>query len=1202
MFNPRLLVYFVLAVTLLAFSIYWRGREQKPNLPFIAKQIEKNIEQETSELNAGAARIIQAIRDSTDWPASKHIFILYDSAKALQWSTNQMVPDTRGVHSDTLRLMSNGGSYFLVKSFPVRNHDVHLNGYILMQERYPIQNQYLSSHLNTEIFPYDNLSIQTDGQGELISFSGVGLFQISAGPSIRTYPKEWLGWLSLLCGIVLLSLSTWMLVQILKQRKLFWLAATIVFLVLLSIRLVMVYGEYPGNIKTVVIFDSDQFASSSFSNSMANFFLNTIAFLLVACSAYWLIGKSQLKWWGHKSKAVQFIGVVFFLLLAFGSHLLPFLYIETIFGNSPTNLDVAQQLYFDPVRALAFGCVVLSSATGYFLFLTFFKSATAVAKKQAILFLTALTLSAIASLVGYHLNTGRTYEIPVAIAAIHLLLLYFGFTSAKLRFHSGRKFSIALVALVLLSVQASLTIKKFSIKRQQRAMVRYGNSFLAERDVLGEYLLSQAAANIESDELIRQQFTNPFNRLASISQKIKRGLLSNYLDRYEIQVSLLNNRGKVIEGDLKMPLDSIQKVFSSLDDSRIFVPKKITVQNLNQYFVIVPIKAAVLGYVALKLSMRGVTPTTVFPRLLLDDRFRDYASNTRFSHAVYQHGMLENSAGAFKYSLYSFEKRLSDPQLFNGGLSANGFYHVGIEDWIGRVAVVSIVEYSWFNLVANFSFLFLLGLSIWYAFFLMVNWKKFHFKSITYSNRIQLYIYGAMILPIMIIAGITLRLNSQSEQEHTEAENIDKANRLAQNLVTVFQQNPESLPDELLTQAKAVGVDLSVFMPTGTLLSTSQPDIYSSLLVSRLIQPEALKRIQSGNFLFSLTEQVGKLRFQNTYAAMRSPTTGEVVAILSVPFFESQQEGEVNQLRLASNIWTVFALVFLIFYLLSFVALDWLTKPLQVIASSLRRTTLSGTNRKLSWSSRDEIGVMIDEYNKLIDNLEVSKAELARKQREAAWREMARQVAHEIKNPLTPIKLTLQQMEMGMLKDKSANERNVQSIKTVLHQVEILNEIASSFSAFAQMPELKLERINVKSLINETIALYHNAAPHTVDIKGSDEPIWVMADPKLFVRIFGNIVLNAFQSGNGSPVTVLVSAAVVEKQVRIAFSDNGEGIPQDILDRIFIPYFSTKETGSGLGLAMAKQGIEQAGGKIWCASEVGKGSTFFIELPVVHVA
>jgi nitrogen fixation/metabolism regulation signal transduction histidine kinase len=232
----------------------------------------------------------------------------------------------------------------------------------------------------------------------------------------------------------------------------------------------------------------------------------------------------------------------------------------------------------------------------------------------------------------------------------------------------------------------------------------------------------------------------------------------------------------------------------------------------------------------------------------------------------------------------------------------------------------------------------------------------------------------------------------------------------------------------------------------------------------------------------------------------------------------------------------------------------------------------------------------------MVANLEQSKIELARIQKESAWREIARQVAHEIKNPLTPMKLTLQQMEHQLISNNLDNEIFKKAVKSVLAQIEILNEIASSFGTFARMPAPIMQRVELVKLIRECVNLYAESEHGTVIFETKLTQSFVMGDEQLLSRIFSNLILNGLQSGRGERVLVKVNLETKEGKVLISVKDNGAGIDSEMADKIFLPYFSTKKSGSGLGLAISKQGIEQSGGEIWFESKAGQGTTFFVRL------
>jgi nitrogen fixation/metabolism regulation signal transduction histidine kinase len=240
---------------------------------------------------------------------------------------------------------------------------------------------------------------------------------------------------------------------------------------------------------------------------------------------------------------------------------------------------------------------------------------------------------------------------------------------------------------------------------------------------------------------------------------------------------------------------------------------------------------------------------------------------------------------------------------------------------------------------------------------------------------------------------------------------------------------------------------------------------------------------------------------------------------------------------------------------------------------------------------------MVKEYNHMVYSLSESKAELEQTQRERAWREIAQQVAHEIKNPLTPMKLTLQQLERSVNGGTSVPEKLQKAILSLLTQVDTLNDIASSFSSFAKMPAPVIQPLEVVSLLKRVADLHSHGGDIRFD--SSRREIHILGDEQLLGRTFSNIILNAFQAARpGVPCIVWVKAEVREQMVIISIEDNGKGIDPEIAEQIFVPHFTTKKSGSGLGLAIAKQAIEQMNGRLSFETFPLKGTTFFIELPV----
>ena len=226
----------------------------------------------------------------------------------------------------------------------------------------------------------------------------------------------------------------------------------------------------------------------------------------------------------------------------------------------------------------------------------------------------------------------------------------------------------------------------------------------------------------------------------------------------------------------------------------------------------------------------------------------------------------------------------------------------------------------------------------------------------------------------------------------------------------------------------------------------------------------------------------------------------------------------------------------------------------------------------------------------MLIKLEASKEALARSQKESAWREVAQQVAHEIKNPLTPMKLTLQKLEQSIdLKDNDSNQI-ASTVKNLLNQLQMLNDIVTSFSEFAKMPIPKNAKMNLAVVLRDLKAFFDSEEHIDLELQLHADEVYITADRKLMSRIISNVIINAGQSRKEGQKVVTVNITteqvLAKNAVQIVIRDNGTGMSQDVVERVFIPRFSTKKEGSGIGLAVAKHGIEHAGGIICAIADI----------------
>lgn len=750
---------------------------------------------------------------------------------------------------------------------------------------------------------------------------------------------------------------------------------------------------------------------------------------------------------------------------------------------------------------------------------------------------------------------------------------------------------------------------------------RFANQLLTDHDLIGEYLLAEAVEKIKDDLYIKSRFFSPLFSKESIEQKIRRQYLTRYFDKFEVRILLFNVDGSVInqpnrylnyhflvQQALENGIETDYGGLYLLNDLTPGTPGK-----RYQQFIPVMQGSRPLGYIMIDLALKRFMQNTVYPELFLGNTLQDPKSS-HLNYALYQEGIMEYNAGSFDYVHQLPADILKKDKLYRSGIEWEGYHHLAVRDQKGQVVVVSDVSEPTYFVASNFSFLFLLSL-LWvtlgvlgFVFYYGVSIKKLDF-----TTKIQLYLNFAVFIPLGVVSITTLSLINSSFKEETEGRYFEKAESISRNLAEVLESQPfflsardqEELTNTLARIARYAEADIHLFNIRGRLVATNQQVIYQQNYLSPFIHPQALAEIKEQNSRqIILNETVNSFQYKSAYMAVRSTRDGSLMGILSLPFFESGYQLDQQLAAVFSNIVNIFAFLFILFIGILYFLSRELTEPLRYIAQKMRQVSLTGKNEPLQWATDDEIGKLVREYNHMLANLQESKEALSRSEKESAWREMAKQVAHEIKNPLTPMKLTLQHLNR-MLRDKLGSgpdeERVEKSVKSMLDQIDTLSDIATSFSAFAKMPVPKQERFDIATVLKGVVRLYSNQQ-HKIESQIEEGEFCILGDEQMMQRTFNNLIMNGIQSvPDAREAVISVSLkSTGDGRILIEIRDNGGGIDPSIREKVFVPNFSTKYTGSGLGLAIAKRGIEHAGGRIWFETEIGVGSSFYIELPLVE--
>lgn len=1151
-------------------------------------------------------------------------FYLYEKSRLAYWSDYRFTPDYENIAGEyNLKYVSNEHGKFVVRKWETEVEGIkkEVFSFIPLFKETSIVNEYLDPSYNESIFDFPDLIVSGQPQENLnVEIDGKFLFSIDSQVeySVINEDAQFVSIALLSIGILIALFLITTKVNYLTGKKYIGRAFILMAFSLIALRIIMLTGEFPNSFANWTLFDSKLFASSNINPSIGDLLLNTLViFVLVFYvfrnyhRSYFFIKTLEMSNYVKLLLSIVLAGIGFFVLLY---HYFIF---KTIYNNSQWSLDITNNLDFNISKVVFYFIFVLNSAIVFFAYHIIFRIIIKLTDRSIYNLVLSFSLGAL-------LFIYLTYilQIPAVFVVILNIVFFFILHFLKLpRFLIQMRY-LAFLYLFLSALSSALvgaySIYNFEENNKHMNKIRFADQFLVENDNLAELLLSEAVQKIEEDPLITSRIYSPFMPKEAVAQKIRRVYLGNsYFDKYNIQIYLYNAKGEPFEeesttGNYYQIKDAFASEQYETDFENLYFVNRIGADIAKRYLYFVDVVRYdnVIGHIILDLSLKKIIPKAVYPELLVDSRFFLPYQNTEYSYAVFKDDQITYNSGDFNYFKNFNYDLLSNANLFQEGIHYNGYQHLGVVDKDNRIIVISSPVYPLINLVSNFSFLFLIlvvliilmvGIYSTYISFRQVNLK--------YATKIQLYLNLAFVLPLFVVSITTLSIINRSFKKELENEYQNKAEVVSRNIINDLKRynqliiDHEQLSNNLSQVATNANLDVNLFNIRGRLVATSQPSIYENNLLSEYINPVVMESIkEQGNNKMILKESVGSLKYNSSYMGVKSFDTGELIGILSIPFFDSEYILERQQIDVLSNIMNIFSAIFLVFLLISYLASKRLTLPLNLITKGLQHTTLAGKNQPLVWNSNDEIGMLIGEYNKMLLNLERSKNALAKSEKEMAWREMAQQVAHEIKNPLTPMKLTLQHLERSLKEDLNADFKKAEKpINTLLYQIQSLNEIASSFSSFAKMPIPEINKFEITSLLKKTFGLYDKIKNGKVEFKNPNRNIYVLGDEQLMGRIISNVIINSIQSVPADRKVNIegsISANSSEK-VRIKIKDNGKGIPEEIQDKIFLPNFSTKKDGTGIGLAIAKHGIEHAGGKIWFESEDNSGTTFYIELPQV---
>lgn len=756
----------------------------------------------------------------------------------------------------------------------------------------------------------------------------------------------------------------------------------------------------------------------------------------------------------------------------------------------------------------------------------------------------------------------------------------------------------------IIALSLTLVLYHGNLRKENEATKQLASQLLKNRDLNAENILKSVENQLAFEFLTPVDYSNFELRKDLIESRIKQLYFSNYLEKYELKLLSFDPEGNNINSNTLYSFEYLDSTFNTN-----------TIRTSSDYFYRIKNPEAINGYVAkyencdlegnygttfIILQPRVVQSEFLYPEVFANQEDDELELADNYNYGIYFNQNLISQKGTYPYALNQL------PQDKHQKLYKRGKYQVAISSTQNHFRLY----------LSGLTFILLIMLPLGFLFSLVaallagkthvfatafVPWSS-RFLSARIQTSLTILLLAALLISVyFIITFISANYNQKLENELlTRVKNISTQ---VQNNVDLNAklQNPEQRRLILNRESSTYKVDVNLFDTNGKLIESTKPYLFDNEVLSRNINPKAYKQLLVNQYSqLLLKEELEGSEYISAYVPLFD-SKNQVIGYLNTPYFAKNKELNNQLSSLVVNVLNIYFLLLLTGIVVAIVISRQISKPLLLIQDKIAHTELGIKNELIRYERDDEIGRLVKQYNKMVLELDDSAKQLAESEREGAWREMAKQVAHEIKNPLTPMKLSIQHLQRAYTDGPSEklDKLFTKTSKLLIDQINSLSSMASEFSNFAKMPEGTVEVVDLSQALKDTVNLFVQSENVSITSKITPD-LNVKADREQLKRVFNNLLKNAIQAiPDNRQGKIEATLYRNNKTAIIRVKDNGSGIPQELHNKVFVPNFSTKSSGMGLGLAISRKIIHQAKGNIGFVSETDKGTTFEVELPLV---
>lgn len=1136
----------------------------------------------------------------------------YIDNKLIYWSDNGFdVPlfQNDSSFSQPLIFLQNG--WFITKTVKAANEKII--GLLRVRTDFGFENDIVKNGFEKDFKIPGNVGLsidRNDSAYQVFNNSGAFLFSLTfPGIKENTYfiLIPLLLWMA---AFILLFLLTLAFVKSLAGKGLSRLATGFCLLIF---TLIYVFVLLTG--KPMVLFRTELFSPYSFSlNAIIPSLGHLVLFSILAVGfSYVFYRYFPLPDLAGKNEKKQY--VILTLLLITGALL--FCLFHDIFtqliSNSNINFETYKILELNLLSVVAFASVTLILLVPLFFLLKIFHYYQNL-KPSVIIF---SLISSLAAIVVIWFNDSDSL---FSLIVFYLVIVATIWITRKMKLGF---FNMTVIFSLIFGLYALFFIIDLSEKRTTENIKIQALSLSTENDPVAEHLLLDIWPAIESDTLLKDLMNVDYFEKSDF-EKISNHLLETYFIGY-----WGNFKFNIIPCGNKEPLHlgtSNEIVGNCFDFFEERIRRNGHLLAGTQFYFLENQggRSYYLGEIFYKQS-KNITnglfielysDVNVFQpgyyELLLDKNYYGYTKLKDYSFAKYINGEIVFKTGDFAYNKNDAD--YVDKNVEYRDFESEGYKHILFKNGNATV-IISRPLITAGDTIISFAYLFAFIFLFSNLLLLIIRRPVVNgLRNLNFRQKLQMSFTGILFFTFILIGIFTVFFTiNQYRTKHYEnikeklnSIYIELDNKLSmeKNLTSDWRNSSSSSLNELLIKLSNVfNTDINLYDQTGFLMATSRPEIfYRDLTSQRMNNMAQINLVNLKKSEYLQMEKVGSLQYISAYIPFYN-SENKILAYLNLPYFRMQSvlAREISNLIVAVINFTLLLIV--ITMTLAVFISGRLTSPLTMLSKGLASVELGKKSEHLSYKGNDEIGELVRQYNRMVDEIQESANKLANSEREYAWREMAKQIAHEIKNPLTPMKLNVQQLFKSWKDKEPGFEKRLEGFTVnQIEYIDNLSSIATAFSSFAKMPGTNPVEINLLEQIRTTLELFKNTGNVKFEVSWPHESkVYIYVDKEHLNGVFSNLFKNGIQAiPPERDGLIKVSLEVKFDKVVVAVSDNGTGIPASLQKKLFTPNFTTKSSGMGLGLSIVKRYVENANGKIWFESEADKGSVFYIEFPLKY--